>query len=169
MPTEVSPCHRYGRGEGFAAILLVPGSAGPLPGILAVVRGSAINQDGRSSSLTAPNGPSQTALIKACLAASRLQPQQLKLVSVHGTGTQLGDPIEVGAIGQALAQGRAPGLHHVALVSNKSCFGHTEGAAGDLVPSYTWLICLLLCSFCCRHARCSTQARLGQDTENEQV
>ena len=94
------------------------------------MRGSAINQDGRSSSLTAPNGPSQTALIKACLAASHLQPQQLALVSVHGTGTQLGDPIEVGAIGQAVAQGRASGLHRVALVSNKSCFGHTEGAAG---------------------------------------
>ena len=110
---------------------MVPGTAAIPAGCIAVLQGSAINQDGRSSSLTAPNGPSQTALVKAALAVSNLVPQQLALVSVHGTGTQLGDPIEVGAIGQALAQARAEGLHKVALVSNKSCFGHTEGAAGD--------------------------------------
>ena len=121
---------RYGRGEGFAAVIMTPGVGEVPAGCIAILHGSAVNQDGRSSSLTAPNGPSQTALIKTALAMSHLAPQQLALISVHGTGTQLGDPIEVGAIGQAVAQSRAEGLHKVALVSNKSCYGHTEGAAG---------------------------------------
>lgn len=61
------------------------------------------SQDGRSSGLTAPNGPSQSALIKAALAAAGAQLHQVTQVSVHGTGTPLGDPIEAGALGQALA------------------------------------------------------------------
>lgn len=65
--------------------------------------GSAYNQAGRSSGLTAPNGPAQTALIRTALTAAALQPQDLSFVSMHGTGTPLGDPIEVGALGQALA------------------------------------------------------------------
>lgn len=91
--------------------------------------------------MTAPNGPSQTALIRAALTMSHLSPQHLALVSVHGTGTQLGDPIEVGAIGQAVAQGRAGWLHKVALLSNKSCYGHTEGAAGE--PLRQCILCYL--------------------------
>ncbi len=57
------------------------------------VQGSAINQDGRSSSLTAPNGPSQNALITAALAAAELAPADMAAIAVHGTGTPLGDPI----------------------------------------------------------------------------
>lgn len=70
--------------------------------------GLAYNQAGRSSGLTAPNGPAQTALIKTALAVARLAPQEVALVSMHGTGTPLGDPIEVGALGQGLAAG--PGV-----------------------------------------------------------
>jgi acyl transferase domain-containing protein len=51
-------------------------------------------------------------------------------VSVHGTGTPLGDPIEVGALGQGLARSGSAAPQPVTLLSNKSCFGHTEGAAG---------------------------------------
>ena len=65
--------------------------------------GSAYNHAGRSSGLTSPNGPAQTALVRSALAAADLAPQEVALVSVHGTGTPLGDPIEVGALGQALA------------------------------------------------------------------
>ncbi len=65
--------------------------------------GSAYNQAGRSSGLTAPNGPAQTALVRTALRAAALQPQDLAFISMHGTGTPLGDPIEVGALGQALA------------------------------------------------------------------
>lgn len=65
--------------------------------------GSAYNQAGRSSGLTAPNGPAQSALVRKALAASLVQPHQVSMVSVHGTGTPLGDPIEVGALGQSMA------------------------------------------------------------------
>ena len=70
---------------------------------LHVSTGSAYNHAGRSSGLTSPNGPSQTALVKSALAAAEVASHEVALVSVHGTGTPLGDPIEVGALGQALA------------------------------------------------------------------
>ncbi|CAL8465605.1 g5141 [Coccomyxa elongata] len=102
----------YGRGEAFAV-------------------GSAINQDGRSSSLTAPNGPSQNALISAAMSAADLAPADVAAIAVHGTGTPLGDPLEIGAIGGALAERRGDRVpRRLALVSVKSVYGHTEGAAG---------------------------------------
>lgn len=67
-----------------------------------VSAGSASNQDGRSSSLTAPNGLAQTTLISKTLAAAAALPHHVALVSLHGTGTPLGDPIEVNALGRAL-------------------------------------------------------------------
>jgi acyl transferase domain-containing protein len=94
---------------------------------LALVRASAVNQDGRSSSLTAPNGPSQQALVGLCLAKAGLPAEVVSYVAVHGTGTPLGDPIEVGALGAALA---APRASRLTLGSNKACYGHTEGTAG---------------------------------------
>lgn len=57
------------------------------------VQGSAVGQDGRSSSLTAPNGPSQQALVAAVLLRADLTAAQVALVAIHGTGTPLGDPI----------------------------------------------------------------------------
>ena len=92
-------------------------------------------QDGRSSGLTAPNGPSQSALVRTALTGARTDPAQLAVTSVHGTGTPLGDPIEVGALGQALKGGEGvTGAPAVVLLSNKSCYGHTEGAAGAASP-----------------------------------
>jgi acyl transferase domain-containing protein len=67
--------------------------------------GSAYNQAGRSSGLTAPNGPAQSALVRTALAAAQLAPQDVAFVSMHGTGTPLGDPIEMGALGHGLAAG----------------------------------------------------------------
>ena len=75
---------------------------------LAQCAGSACNQAGRSSGLTAPNGPAQTALVKTALAVAQLAPHDVALVSMHGTGTPLGDPIEVGALGLGLASGPGP-------------------------------------------------------------
>lgn len=79
----------YGRGEGFAAVLIMQhGMAAAASGaaVTAHLLGSAVNQDGRSSSLTAPNGPSQQALIGAALLAGLLEPAAVGLVAVHGTG-----------------------------------------------------------------------------------
>ena len=117
----------YGRGEGIVAVLLAPSRPGQTA--IAVVRSSAVNQDGQSSGLTAPNGPSQTKLVLNALRQGSLSPALLRFVAVHGTGTPLGDPIEVGALGQA-ARGGGSSTAPLALASVKSCYGHTEGAAG---------------------------------------
>ena len=124
----------YGRGEGFVAVVMQRHGGASSAGICGVVLGSAVNQAGRSSGLTAPNGPSQSALIKTALAAAGLSSAAVRFLSVHGTGTALGDPIEIGALAQALpGSGSRPGGQPAApltLASNKSCYGHTEGAAG---------------------------------------
>src|SRR4030095_7605679 len=67
--------------------------------ILALIRGTAVNQDGRSQGLAAPNGPRQQRVIRAALAASGLEADAIDVVEAHGTGTSLGDPIEAGALG----------------------------------------------------------------------
>lgn len=85
-------------------------------------------QDGRSSGLTAPNGPSQATLLRTALQAAGAEPSAVSCISVHGTGTPLGDPIEIGALGQGL--GSMTPRPPVTVLSNKSNFGHTEGAAG---------------------------------------
>lgn len=122
----------YGRGEGIALAVIMPlGTSAQSQAYHAAILGSAVNQDGRSSSLTAPNGPSQTALIQTALHVRQTRPEAVDAIAVHGTGTPLGDPIEVGALGTALAsrtQGSTPPV--LALLSNKSCYGHTESSAG---------------------------------------
>ena len=87
----------------------------------AIVRGSAVNQDGRSSSLTAPNGPSQQALVAACLQETGLDAPAVALVAVHGTGTPLGDPIEVGALSGVLKMSAAA-AQPLVFSSNKVTF-----------------------------------------------
>ncbi|MFG2910094.1 SDR family NAD(P)-dependent oxidoreductase [Kitasatospora sp. NPDC048286] len=97
--------------------------------VLAVIRGSAVNQDGASSGLTAPNGRAQEAMLGAALADAGLAGSQVSYLEAHGTGTALGDPIELAAAWRVLGAGRKPGQPlHVGSV--KSNIGHTESAAG---------------------------------------
>src|SRR5690606_38406663 len=110
----------YVRGEGCGAIVLRRlRDCGPADRILAVVRGSAVNQDGRSGGLTAPNGPAQEAVIRDALACAGVAPAEIAYVETHGTGTPLGDPIEVQALGAVLGEGRDP-AHPLAIGSIKT-------------------------------------------------
>ena len=97
--------------------------------MLCLVRGSAVNHDGRSNGLTAPNGAAQEAVLRAALANARLEPSQVGYVEAHGTGTVLGDPIEVHALAAALGRGRTAS-NPLLLGSAKTNLGHLESAAG---------------------------------------
>jgi acyl transferase domain-containing protein/SAM-dependent methyltransferase/acyl carrier protein len=119
------------RSEGCGMIVLkrLSDAQADRDNILAVIRGTAANQDGRSSGLTAPNGPSQEAVIRSALANAGVQPSQVSYVEAHGTGTSLGDPIEVQALAAVLGEGRAPG-NRLQIGSAKTNLGHLETAAG---------------------------------------
>lgn len=121
----------YARGEGCALLVLkrLDAALADDDHILAVIRGSAINQDGRSNGLTAPNGAAQSALLGRALADAHLGVDEISLVETHGTGTPLGDPIEIAALAEALAD-RDPALPPVVLGALKSQLGHLEACAG---------------------------------------
>lgn len=121
----------YGRGEGCGIVVLKRLSDAVSDGdnILALIRGSAMNHDGRSSGLTVPNGLAQQKLIRAALANARVEPTQVSYLEVHGTGTALGDPIEVEALGSVLCRGRSQ-QQPLIVGSVKTNIGHLEGAAG---------------------------------------
>jgi acyl transferase domain-containing protein/NADP-dependent 3-hydroxy acid dehydrogenase YdfG/acyl carrier protein len=119
----------FARGEGCGVVALKRRSDALADGdrVLALIRGSAVNQDGPSSSLSAPNGPAQEAVIRQALNRAGLEPSQVGYIEAHGTGTQLGDPLEVGALGAVFGAARAAPL---LLGSVKTNIGHLEGAAG---------------------------------------
>ncbi|MFF4401466.1 SDR family NAD(P)-dependent oxidoreductase [Streptomyces sp. NPDC001480] len=97
--------------------------------VLAVLRGTAVNQDGRSQGLSAPNGPAQEQVIRRALELSGLEPADIDYVEAHGTGTTLGDPIEANALAQVFGASR-PRHRPLHLGSLKSNLGHTQAASG---------------------------------------
>jgi phthiocerol/phenolphthiocerol synthesis type-I polyketide synthase A len=120
----------YVRSEGCGVVVLKRLSDAVRDGdsVLAVVRGSAVNQDGPSSGQTVPSGPAQQAVVRSALASARLEPSDVDYIEAHGTGTALGDPIELGALHQVFGErnGSAP----LVLGSVKTNLGHLESAAG---------------------------------------
>jgi len=97
---------------------------------LALLKGSAVNQDGRSSSLTAPNGPSQQEVVNAALKSASLGAWEVSHLQMHGTGTPLGDPIELGAATASLLPRGSDRLSPLHLTAAKAFMGHAEPAAG---------------------------------------
>ena len=121
----------YGRGEGCGVVILKRLSDAVAEGdrIIAQIRGTSVNQDGPSSGLTAPNGPAQEAVIRQALESAGLTPNEVGFIEAHGTGTQLGDPLEMRALGAVFGAGR-PTECPLYVSSSKSNFGHLEAAAG---------------------------------------
>jgi myxalamid-type polyketide synthase MxaE and MxaD len=119
------------RGEGCGVVVLKRLSDAIADGddVLAVIRGTATNQDGHTNGLTAPNGLSQQAVIRRALENAGVAASQISYVEAHGTGTPLGDPIEVEALAEVIGQPRPDG-NVCALGSVKTNVGHLEGAAG---------------------------------------
>jgi len=120
----------YVRGEGCGVVVLKRLSDALRDGdnILALIRGSAVNQDGRSNGLTAPNGLAQQEVIHRALADAQIAPHQIGYVETHGTGTPLGDPIEISSLRVVLENGQANGKTLIGSV--KTNIGHLESAAG---------------------------------------
>jgi polyketide synthase-associated protein len=118
----------YARGEGTASICTKLSRWNRERGDLAVQAGSNVNQDGRSASLTAPNGPAQERVNRSVLAEAGITPAEVDAMECHGTGTPLGDPIELGAYKRVMASvhREAP----VIVTSAKTNIGHCEGSAG---------------------------------------
>lgn len=138
MLSESAACHSfdqkadgYVRGEGVGVVILRRSDLAQQRDneLLALIPGSAVNQDGRSFGLTAPNGRAQQAVIRAALAEAHVSPSAIQYIEAHGTGTALGDPIEVSALVEVLKQGR-PAETPCYLGAVKTNISHLEAAAG---------------------------------------
>ncbi|WP_204800808.1 sulfolipid-1 biosynthesis phthioceranic/hydroxyphthioceranic acid synthase [Mycobacterium riyadhense] len=135
MLSPTGRCHTFDvaadgfvRSEGCAMVLLkrLPDALADGNRILAVIRGTASNQDGRSETITMPSEKAQVAVYRAALAAAGVDPETVGAVEAHGTGTPVGDPIEY----RGLAQVYGTAGNRCAVGSFKSNMGHNESAAG---------------------------------------
>lgn len=121
----------YARGEGCGIIVLkrLSDALRDRDGVLAVVRGSGVNQDGRTNGFTAPSGRAQQKAILMALEDSGISPLDVGYVEAHGTGTPLGDPIEIEALGKVYGKNRDK-MTPLIVGSVKANIGHLEAAAG---------------------------------------
>ena len=121
----------YVRGEGCGMVVLKRLADAEADGdrIWGVIRGTAVNQDGASAGLTVPNGPAQEQVIAEALARAGVEPAEVDYLEAHGTGTSLGDPIEVGAAAAVYGRGRES-KSPLLIGSVKTNVGHLEAAAG---------------------------------------
>ena len=121
----------YVRGEGCGMVVLkrLTDALNDGDHVLAIMRGTAVNQDGRTSGITAPNGVSQQRVIHTALAQAGITTDQINYIEAHGTGTPLGDPIELGALSKIYANKTEndPPVH---VGSVKAHIGHTETVSG---------------------------------------
>ena len=121
----------YVRGEGCGLVVLKHLRDAEADGdrIWGVIRGSAVNQNGASGGLTVPNGPAQVQVLEAALARAGLSPADVDYLEAHGTGSGLGDPIEVQAAASVYGKGRESD-RPLLMGTAKTNIGHLEAAAG---------------------------------------
>jgi polyketide synthase PksN len=124
----------YIPGEGVGAVVLKRLSDAQRDGnhIYGIIRGSALNHGGKTNGYSVPNPRAQSAVIDMALGEAGIEPRQVSYIEAHGTGTRLGDPIEIAALTQAFRRGARDGeaRQHCAIGSVKSNVGHCESAAG---------------------------------------
>lgn len=118
----------YVRSEGCGVVVLKRYQDAIKNGdpIYAVIKGSALNNDGWSSGLTAPNGSAQVRVMDLALFDAGMEPSEVSYIETHGTGTKLGDPQEVNALNQVYGNAKEP----IVLGAVKTNIGHTESTAG---------------------------------------
>ncbi|PSL44992.1 amino acid adenylation domain-containing protein [Chitinophaga niastensis] len=121
----------YVRGEGCGIVVLkrLRDALADGDNILAVIRGSAVNHDGLSNGLTAPNGSAQQQLLEKALKYAGVSPDAIQYIETHGTGTRLGDPVEVQALNNVYGSSR-PASQPLMIGAVKTNIGHLEAAAG---------------------------------------
>jgi acyl transferase domain-containing protein/acyl carrier protein len=119
------------RGEGCGVVVFKRLSDALTDGdsILALIRGSAVNHNGHSSGLTVPNGLAQQKLLREALENGKVNPSQVSYIEAHGTGTSLGDPIELEALAAVFSEGKNS-EEPLVVGSVKTNIGHLEAAAG---------------------------------------
>ncbi|MBE5827075.1 MAG: aminotransferase class I/II-fold pyridoxal phosphate-dependent enzyme [Butyrivibrio sp.] len=122
----------YVRGEGCGVVLLKKYADAVKDGdtVYAVIAGSAVNQDARSNGLTAPSGKAQEEVIGKALQNAGMKPEDVDYIELHGTGTRLGDPIELNSIGAVFGKDLEKAGKDLYVGSVKTNIGHLESAAG---------------------------------------
>ncbi|MBS0423301.1 MAG: SDR family NAD(P)-dependent oxidoreductase, partial [Proteobacteria bacterium] len=149
----------YGRGEGAGVVVLKPLSAALRDGdsIYALVRGTGVNQDGRTNGITVPNPASQTALIRSVCDKYGIDTNEISYFEAHGTGTPVGDPLEAKALGEVIDK---PSKHSKfrLMGSVKGAIGHLEAAAG--------IAGIIKTSLCLSHHQVPPQANLHTPNPN---
>jgi polyketide synthase PksN len=157
MLSEAGKCYAFDKrangmvpGEAVAVVVLKRLSRAEADGdpIYAVIRGSGMNYDGKTNGITAPSGVSQTELLKQVYDRYQVNPEEIEYIVTHGTGTRLGDPVEINALYDAFKNYSCPGTSrysashpdapragtrkqgYCALTSTKTNFGHTFAASG---------------------------------------
>ncbi|WP_405668154.1 SDR family NAD(P)-dependent oxidoreductase [Streptomyces sp. NBC_01166] len=138
MLSEDGRCRSFGAGgngfvpgEGVAVVLLkrLSDAERDNDSIRAVLRGSSINHGGRTNGYTVPSPVAQAEVVREALARAGVSAGEVSFMEAHGTGTELGDPIEIDGLTQAFASDQGSG-QHCAIGSLKSNIGHLEAAAG---------------------------------------
>jgi acyl transferase domain-containing protein/NADPH:quinone reductase-like Zn-dependent oxidoreductase len=147
----------YGRGEGAGIVVLKRFQDAIKDGdrIYALIRGTGVNQDGRTESMTAPSSRAQEALIRRVYSHAGVDPKSIQAFEAHGTGTSVGDPAEMRALGAVSKRGDGKGPWVSSLKAN---IGHLEAAAG--------VAGLIKASLCLESGRVPPQANLQQMNPN---
>ncbi|MFN3191970.1 MAG: SDR family NAD(P)-dependent oxidoreductase [Aureliella sp.] len=127
-----SRANGYVRSEGAGMVMLKPLSAAlrDKDEVYAVIRATALNQDGRTPGMTVPSQEAQELLIRTACEKAQIEPQSVQYVEAHGTGTPVGDPIEAGALGAVFGADRGDDADPCVVGSVKTNIGHLEAGAG---------------------------------------